>query len=220
MFGASSQNKPAGLFGATNTQQQAGGGLFGNLGQNAQQPQPSGGGLFGNQGQAQNQPQQQQQGGGLFGQTQQQAQSGLFGNLNQNNNQNQQQGGFGQSNQGQQGNGLFGLGQSQNNQQQQNGLFNNSQQRPMGQSTQQLPQLGQQGQGSAMWQPNSGLTPRKFCLSSIWSSANIIRREEHSRANADGVGAMGLGQPELRVQALLLQQGRGQHGTILSARCG
>lgn len=126
------QNQTGGAFGQqTNNQSLLGqnnqsnaGGLFGNkpattgglFGQNNTQPVQQGG-LFG-----QNGNQQQQNQGGLFGQTNTQQQGGLFGQNNS-----QQQGGlFGQNNsqpQQTQG-GLFGQGNGQP-QQQSGGLFGN-----------------------------------------------------------------------------------------------
>ncbi|KAH6718523.1 nucleoporin complex subunit 54-domain-containing protein [Leptodontidium sp. MPI-SDFR-AT-0119] len=182
LFGSSvntnTQQPSGGLFGSLGTsnqqnqQQQGGGGMFSNLGQNTQQNQGTGG-LFGNLGQStQNQqqqggglfgstPQTQPQPGGLFGQSQNNQQSGgLFGGgLGQNqNNQQQRSGGLfggigqGQNNQQQQQGGfLGGLGQSQNNQLQQNSLFGQSSQQP-------VPQLGQ---GGSLWQANNPANPRE-----------------------------------------------------------
>ncbi|KAH8660733.1 nucleoporin complex subunit 54-domain-containing protein [Tricladium varicosporioides] len=176
LFGNTQQPAGGGLFGATqpaNQQSQVGGGLFGGQ----QQAQPSGGLLGGQQ-----QNQQQVQGGGLFGglskpaQTtnpfgglgsgtqQQQTGGGLLGGLGQSQQQNQQQ----------QGGGLFGglassIQQSQQ-QPQTGGMFGsllggqNQQNAPgiFNQSTQQnIPQLGQSQLGNSLWQPNSGVNPRE-----------------------------------------------------------
>lgn len=72
-FGASTTNTGGGLFGGNNntTQQNTGGGLFGNTNQ-----QNTGGSLFGNTN--------NQQSGGLFGSTQQKPAGGLFGNTTTN----------------------------------------------------------------------------------------------------------------------------------------
>lgn len=159
MFGSTQASNNQGgtsLFGNSGTTNQ--GGIFGTGAQpNNTQTQPQTGSLF---GQVQNQNQPQQQTGGLFG-------SSILGN----NQQNQQSANFGtgqntQQNPPQLGTGLFG--QSQTNQQQPTGIFNNSStaQRPLFQnSTQQpgsiQPQLGQLST-SSLWQPGSGLTPRKL----------------------------------------------------------
>lgn len=139
-FGQTNQPAGGGMFGSsTNTGTQQGGGVFGGLGTSNQQNQQQGGGIFGGLGQnTQNQP--QQQAGSILG-------------LGQNTQQQQPQ---------QQTGGIFGLGQ--NNQQQGGGLFGGST-RPGGlftNSTQQQPlaQPQQNQLGSSLWQPNSGVSPR------------------------------------------------------------
>jgi hypothetical protein len=101
--------------------------------------------LFGNTGQN---AQQNQQPGGIFGQSQQQSGFGT---------------GFGQQNQAQQPAGMAGIfsGLGQNNQQQQQqgtSLFGGPNQTAFGQSTQQQ----QLGQSNALWQPGSGFGPRMY----------------------------------------------------------
>ena len=133
-------------FGTSTAGQQTGSSVFGAPATG--QHQQTGGGLFGSLGQ--NSQQSQQQGTGLFG--------GL--GLGQNT-QNQQQPGLGfgqntqQQNQPQQGTGLFsGLGQNNQQQQQQTGSVFSPQQ-SLGPS--------QQNQyNNSLWQPNSGISPRKF----------------------------------------------------------
>jgi hypothetical protein len=165
-FGTSTAGQQTGssVFGApaTGQNQQTGGGLFGSLGQNNQQSQQQGTGLFGGLGLGQNTQNQQQPGGLGFGQnTQQQSQpqqtSGLFSGLGQNNQQQSQP---------QQGTGLFsGLGQNNQQQQQQTGSVFNPQQ-SLGQS--------QQNQyNNSLWQPNSGISPRKFLESPSVFHTNI-----------------------------------------------
>ena len=137
-FGQNAQSKPSGLFGTSNTNTNAGSGIFGNNTQNNQQ-QPASNSIFGTNNQQQqpasnsifgtNNNQQQPAASGLFGKTQStgtglfgannnsasnnSAVANPFGGFNTNNNANQ-----GQQNQG----GLFGT----NNQQQQKpaSLFN------------------------------------------------------------------------------------------------
>ncbi|KAL8941084.1 MAG: hypothetical protein Q9216_002455 [Gyalolechia sp. 2 TL-2023] len=135
LFGAKPASTGTGLFGNNNTSNtgNAGGGIFGtNTNNQSQQNQP--GGLFGNTNN-----QQQQKPGGLFGSS---TGSGLFGSTN--NNQQQQGttqplfGGLGSSNQQQQPGGLFGnsnntsslFGNSQQQQQQQQQQANNPLQAP------------------------------------------------------------------------------------------
>lgn len=159
-FGQSNQQAGGGLFGSsTNTgTQQTSGGLFGGLGTNNQQNQQQIGGLFGNLGQS-TQSQPQQQSGGLFG-------------LGQGSQQSQPQ---------QQTGGMFGS--SQNNQQQTAGLFNtstrqgglfaNPAQQPLAQS--------QQGQlSSSLWQPNSGINPRESAQLVSNHTLTLERRKEYS----------------------------------------
>jgi hypothetical protein len=141
---SSTQQPGGGLFGSVGTGQQAGGSIFGApaTGQNQQ----TGSNIFGGLGQNTQQNQTQN--------------TGLFGGLGQNNQNQQQSGGlFGgstqQQNQPQQSTGLFGgLGQSNQQQLQQTGSLFNPQQ-GLAQS--------QQGQfNNSIWQPNSGISPRKF----------------------------------------------------------
>ncbi|EME45774.1 hypothetical protein DOTSEDRAFT_71457 [Dothistroma septosporum NZE10] len=158
LFG-NTQNKPAGtgLFGASNTTANTGGGLFGS--NNNQQQQNTGfgantGGLFGNNNNNQNKPglfgastTNQNTGGGLFGSTsnqqpQQQQTGGLFGSNNNagnslfGNTQNKPAGSslFGSTsnnNNNSGGSSLFGTNNQQNQQSTGNSLFGN-----MGQNNQ------------------------------------------------------------------------------------
>jgi nuclear pore complex protein Nup54 len=135
-FGAPTTGQQTGgsIFGtsATGQNQQTGGGLFSSLGQNNQQNQLQSTGMFGGLGLGQNTQNQQQTGSLGFGQNTQ------------------------QQTQPQQSTGLFGgLGQSNQPQQQQAGSVFNTQQQGLGQ-----PQQSQFN--NSIWQPNSGLNPRKF----------------------------------------------------------
>ncbi|KAL8896279.1 MAG: hypothetical protein Q9192_003180 [Flavoplaca navasiana] len=104
-FGTNTQQKPGGLFGATDNSTSNTGGLFGNN-QNNQQS-TTGGGLFGN---ANN---NQTGGSSLFGPKPAATNTGLFGNA---------------SNTGNTGGGLFGNNPNQNQQNQTGGLFNTNNQ--------------------------------------------------------------------------------------------
>lgn len=130
MFAPKPANTGGGLFGnSTTNNSNTGGGLFsgfGNNNNNANQQQNQTGGLFGNTAN------QQQKPGGLFGNTTSNTGGGLFGNLGNNNNQ---QGGsnlFGGNNQQQQQSGdLFG-----NTNNQSSNLFGSQQQQQQPQQQQ------------------------------------------------------------------------------------